>query len=257
MDIYMDLVLLLNFLVDFLLLYGTNKLAGFPASMKRAALAAAVGAAYAGMCILPGFSFLASGFWRFTSFLGMTLIAFGISKSALQRGVVFFLLSMALGGLAMGIGSQTVWAIVLAAACLWLMCLVGFGGRTPGSTYVPVSVSCKGKTLKLTALLDTGNTLKDPLSGKPVLVMEDRAAFALLSITPQELKRPLETITSGKYPGLRLIPYNAVGQPVGMLLGIRPDNITVNGKKADMIVAFAPQRIGQGRPFEALAGGMI
>ena len=44
MKIYLDLVVILNFLVDFLLLLGTNRLSGFPASPLRAAAAAALGA---------------------------------------------------------------------------------------------------------------------------------------------------------------------------------------------------------------------
>ena len=41
LKIYLDLVVILNFLVDFLLLLGTNRLSGFPASPLRAAAAAA------------------------------------------------------------------------------------------------------------------------------------------------------------------------------------------------------------------------
>ena len=48
MEIYLDLVILLNFLVDFLLLLGTNRLSGFPAAIGRCALAAALGALHSG-----------------------------------------------------------------------------------------------------------------------------------------------------------------------------------------------------------------
>ena len=44
MEVYLDILMLLNFLVDFLLLTGTNRLAGFPPGAGRAALAAALGA---------------------------------------------------------------------------------------------------------------------------------------------------------------------------------------------------------------------
>ena len=47
MKIYLDLVVILNFLVDFLLLLGTNRLSGFPASPLRAAAAAALAAGIA------------------------------------------------------------------------------------------------------------------------------------------------------------------------------------------------------------------
>ncbi len=257
MHVYMDLVLILNFLVDFLLLYGTNKLAGFSGSWKRTALAALLGAGYAAGCFLPGCSFLAEGIWPFAVLAAMAGIAFGFCKSGVRRGVVFFLLSMALGGISTGLGSMGAWALVLAGAGLWLMCLLGFGGGKLGSTYMPVTICYGDKQVVLTALVDTGNTLKDPLSGVPVLVADSQAAQKLMALTPRDLENPLKTITSGRYKGLRLIPYHAVGTAGGMLLGIKPDICLANGRKMDYIVAFAPQKIGQGKPYEALAGGSI
>ena len=41
MAVYLDLVMLLNFLVDYLLLLGTNRLSGSPMTPGRCALAAA------------------------------------------------------------------------------------------------------------------------------------------------------------------------------------------------------------------------
>ncbi len=255
MIVYAELVMLINFLVDLLLLIGTNQLAGFPGNGKRIFLAAALGGLYAGACLLPGFSFLSNGLWQLVSLAGMTGIAFGISKSALRRGILFFLLSMALGGLATGLGSRTLWTIVLAAAGLWLMCLLGFGGGSAGDRYLPISVTCGEKTIRLTALVDTGNTLKDPISGRQVLVADHRAAAGLLGLTGAQLVNPLQTMVS--HPGLRLIPYRTVGKSAGMLLAVQPDTITVEGKPVHMLLAFAPEEIGRNQAFDALAGGAL
>ena len=43
MAVYLDLVMLLNFLVDYLLLLGTNRLSGSPMTPGRCALAAVLG----------------------------------------------------------------------------------------------------------------------------------------------------------------------------------------------------------------------
>lgn len=107
------------------------------------------------------------------------------------------------------------------------------------------------------ALIDTGNTLRDPVTGLPVLVADSDAAGKLLNLSSKELQHPVETLSSGKYAGLRLIPYSAVGQPSGLMLGLRVDQLVVDGRQMEMLVAFAPQRIGQGRSFQALAGGMV
>ena len=55
MTVYLDLVMVLNFLVDFLLLLGTNRLSGFPPGIWRCGAGALVGAVYSGACLLPGF----------------------------------------------------------------------------------------------------------------------------------------------------------------------------------------------------------
>ena len=77
MAVYLDLVMLLNFLVDYLLLLGTNRLSGSPMTPGRCALAAVLGSVYAGACLLPGFRFLGNFLWRCVSLGLMAVLAFG------------------------------------------------------------------------------------------------------------------------------------------------------------------------------------
>ncbi len=255
MRVYLDLVVLLNFLVDFLLLLGTNRLAGYPPGWKRTAAAAALGAVYAGGCMMPGFYFLGNTFWRLV-FLGlMGTIAFGAGKSAWKRCGIFVLLSMALGGIALGIGSGGFWMPVISAVGVWLLCRVGFGSRIGGREYVPLEIRYGGNTLRLTALRDTGNTLTDPITGEQVLIIGAEAGAKLTGLTAEQIRSPLETLAQRPLPGLRLIPYHAVGQPGGMLLGLRFSDVSIGGRKCGAIVAFAPDRIGRGEGYQALTGG--
>lgn len=256
MEVYLDVLILLNFLVDFLLILGTNRLCGHPPCVKRALGAAVVGGLYAGFCVLPGFGFLGNWLWRIVSLWLMSLMAFGHDQSGLRRGVLFLLLSMALGGFATGMNRGGFWSLVLAAGGVCVLCLLGFRGRVGQQQYVPVTIYHGEKSVALTALVDTGNTLLDPVSGRPVLVADAASAQRLLGLDGTALSRPVETIASCKYVGLRLIPYSAVGQSRGLLLGILADRVEVNGKETDYVVAFAPQRLGQGQ-FQALAGGAL
>ena len=104
MKIYVDGVMLINFLVDFLLLLGTNRLSGFPSGAWHCAAAALVGAVYSGACLLPGFRFLGNFLWRCVSLGLMSVMAFGWDAGALKRGSIFLLLSMAMGGIALSLG---------------------------------------------------------------------------------------------------------------------------------------------------------
>lgn len=248
MTVWLDLVIALNFTVDYLLLLGTNRLAGFPAGYGRAAWSAGLGAAYSGVCLLPGFYFLGNTLWRLVSLILMAALAFGWNRSAWSRTGVFILLSMALGGIALGLGKSTVPMLVAAAVGVWLLCRVGFGGRV-GREFLPVQIAVNGRRVELTALRDTGNSLRDPVTGEPVLVVGPHAAKILLDLEPGQLREPLEVMTEN--PGFRLIPYRAVGQPTGMLLAMKTETI-VDGKPGRRVVAFAPEEIGRGDVYDAL-----
>ncbi len=255
MEVYLDLVVLLNFLVDFMLLMGTNRLAGYPPGWKRAMLASLLGAAYAGGCLIPGFSFLGNHFWRIVSLVLMSGIAFGWNRSALQRGAVFVLLSMALGGVATGFVQQNFGGLVVAASLVWLLCRMSFHGSVGVKEYVPVKISWQDRTMSLIALKDTGNSLKDPLTGESVLVAGSDVAEKLLGLSREQLLHPLETM--GKVHGLRLVPYHAVGKPCGMMVAFRFPNTKIGNQIRNPLIAFAPEELGRGESYQMLTGGAI
>lgn len=257
MRVYLDLVAILNFFVDFLLLLGTNRLTGFPPGYGKCAIAAALGGIYGGACMLPSFRFLGNTLWRLVGLSLIAGIAFGWNRSAIRRGAVFVLLSMALGGVAMGLGDGSFWMLVLSAGGLWLLCRVSFGGGLGQQEYVPVELEWEKRKISLIALRDTGNTLRDPLSGEQVLVAGADVAAELLGLTDDQLRHPIELLASGRVPGLRLIPYHAVGQSSGMLAAVRFQRVKIGNTYSDPLVAFAPQVLTSGGIYRMLTGGAV
>lgn len=256
MVVYLDIVILLNFLVDFLLLLGTNRLSGFPPSAGRSALAALLGAIHSGACLLPGFRFLGNFLWRLVSLCLMAGIAFGWNNSALKRCGVFVLLTMALGGIALQFARGNFISVLLAAGLLALLCHLSFDATVGGREYIPVKITSGERSVSLIALQDSGNTLRDPITGEQVLVISADAARILTQLTPGQLRTPLETLA--KYPaaGYRLIPYCAVGGS-GMLLAKRFHNVTIGSRKQSAVVAFATEGFGKETMYQALTGGML
>lgn len=255
MAVYVDLVVLMNFAVDFLLLLGTNRLAGFPMGAGRAAAAAILGGIYGGACLLPGFQFLGNTLWRVVSLGLMGTVAFGWNRSALRRCVLFLLLSMALGGIALGLGTGSFLSVAGAAAAVAALCGVGFQGRAVPRRYIPVALPAADGILRFSALHDTGNTLRDPLTGEPVLVAGGEIPEKLTGMTRQELADPVACM--GKRPGLRLIPFRSVGTEHGMLLAMRVADARIGNRKGSLLVAFAPAGLGNMGDFEALIGGEV
>ena len=253
--VYLDLVLALNFAVDLLLILGTNRLSGFPPGFFRAAGAAALGAAYAGACLFPRLAFLGSTVWRIV-FLGvMGMMAFGINPSAWKRTGIFVLLSMAMGGIALGMGRWDFPMLIVSAVGVWILSRIGFGGSIGGKEYIPVTISQGQQSISVIALKDTGNFLRDPITGEQVLILGPEAAERLLELPRSQLQHPLETMMSYPGRGLRLIPYSSVGRAGSMLLAKRFEKVTIGKVRRSALVAFAPEPIGAGQVYQALAGG--
>jgi len=187
----------------------------------------------------------------------MAGIAFGWNRSALQRGAVFVLLSMALGGIAVGFGKGSFWMLVASSMGLWLLCRISFRGSLGQREYVPVELTWNGRKKSLIALRDTGNTLRDPLTGEQVLVAGADIGTEFLGLSDHQLRHPVETLASGLIPGMRLIPYTAVGQPGGMLLAVRFKAAKIGNTYGDPLVAFAPEVIGKGAVYQMLTGGAV
>lgn len=252
MEIYLDLLVILNFLVDFLLLLGTNRLSGFPLDPGRCALAAALGSLYSGLCLLKGFYFLGNILWRLVCLGLMGSLAFGWNWGAWKRTGVFLLLSLALGGMAVSLGRQDFLALVLGAGGIWLLCRVAFGEKIGGREYLPLELHWGENRANIVALRDSGNTLRDPVTGEGVVIIDRRTAESLTGLTRQQLQSPVETLAAGPIPGLRLIPYRAVGQGAGMLLALRLPQVKLGSRWQSTLVAFSPEGLGENGGFQAL-----
>lgn len=251
---YLNLVMLLNFLVDFLLILGTNRLSGYPPEWWRSVLAAALGGLYSGVCMIPGFHFFMNTFWRLVSLMGMSAVAFGVSIGAVRRFGIFTLLTMALGGAATGFGGKGFWLPIGVACLLLLLCRAGDNGT--GKEFVPVKITYDGNVVNVIALKDTGNSLKDPVTGESVMVIGAQTAMHLLGLNKEQLLTPMETLAGSSIRGLRLIPYRSIGGS-GMLLAKRFPDVQIGSRKGSAIVAFAPETIGRGEGYQALTGGAV
>jgi len=252
--VYLDLIILLNFAIDLLLLLGTEKMCGQFVPLGRITLAAFLGGIYGGACLLPGMHFLGNIVWRTSCLCGMSLIAFGFSRSAICKGIVFVILSMALGGLSVGF-SGIDWAPVLGGCVLCILCYIAFRVWTGIDTYLPVELQYGNRCIQLTALRDTGNTLRDPITGRPVLIVSAEIADMLIGLSKEQLCSPVDAI--GCLPGMRLIPYKTVGQEGGFLLAMKLPKVRIGTWKGSALVAFAPIVLNAEGKYQALTGGSI
>ncbi len=254
---YLSVVIGLNVLVHWMLMLGVNRLSGYPQRSARYLLAALIGGVHSGLCLLQHFAFLSNLLWR-CIFLCLTgAVAYGTDRSGIRRTMLFMLLSMAFSGVAAGAANGGAWSAVSGGV---IFCVAGYFGMdalADRREYVEVELQKDGKRETLMALRDTGNTLRDPVSGQSVLVADAKSAEVLLGLSKQQLRCPVETVASGTVQGLRLIPYRAVGQSCGMLVAIRLEQVRIGSWQGSAVVAFAPEGLGENLTYRALTGGML
>ncbi|MBQ6994612.1 MAG: sigma-E processing peptidase SpoIIGA [Lachnospiraceae bacterium] len=106
-----------------------------------------------------------------------------------------------------------------------------------------VELTERGKSVELKALLDTGNALREPFSGKPVSIVESNVWHNIVEeCAPEKFK---------------VIPFHSIGQEHGMLQGteiekliIRQDDREIVQKNA--IIAFYEGNLSNDKSYQMI-----
>ena len=253
MVIYIESVFVFNVLVDYLLLFGAARLAGRTVARRRLLLGAAVGGIYAAAQLFLPESVL----FLLLSLVGMGAAAYYGSGRAIKLTLLFFLASCGLAGvvvlLGQGLGSMArlargvvtadlPWGIFLAAAgisYLLLSVVFRFGAARTGKETADVTVTYRGKTVRVRLLRDTGNTLCDPATGFGVPVIDRHALGDLVS--------------EEEAAALPRIAYCSVGNADGTLPLLCCEGITVDGMEfGPRAVALTERPPGDGGAYAGL-----
>jgi len=281
--IYLDTLFFLNAVMDYLLLLCSARIAGEELHRGRMALGAVLGGAYAAAAVLPGMGFLLQPALKAGSAVLMVVVGLGASRRLLRQAVIFFALSCAFaggvlavslfGGTGLSLGGGLVYSgmdikIVLlsAAGCyvVFTLVLARLGRHTAAAgELVRAQLRLLDREVCFTALVDTGNTLTDPVSGQSVMVADAQAVTSLFPRGErpgqEELSAPTQALgrlNSGRWRGrFRLLPYRTVGVECGLLLAVRLDNVCLDGRnQGSMLVALSPTPVSDGGSYRALVG---
>lgn len=224
--VYLDIVFIINFIMDYVILWTTAKFAQAKSVATRLLAGAVTGALFS-MLIFYLLYMVPGSLDTFKLFVLkvvvsviMVMVAFprqGVKKF-LNIMMNLYLVAFAMGGAMLGsiylfqnnpaayttmnglviflVNVRYTWLV----AALAVAVLVGRWGRTfvrrnilRSMLRVPVVVRFGNRRLALNALVDTGNNLRDPLTYKPVIIAEYKA---LQKVLPQSLRAAFETENS-------------------------------------------------------------
>ncbi len=264
MNVYLDEVWLLNTLLNYLLLVATAQVSGRIMRRLRFLLAASFGGLYAVATFLwPVLNVLV-----IRSLFGIFLawMAFRGERKRGKAVTLFFLLSAALAGVFIAFDLTTEylsWAVLLLSSGVFTLLLelvLRQATRFGKNVIKPVRITIGDRECTLRALHDTGNTLRSPSTGSPVLVAELSALRELWSpemaqvlastLPPQEKVARMYEQGNTRFS---LLPYTAVGSS-GLLLCMRSDSVSIGKMRYPRAqVALTEQSLGAS--YEALWGG--
>jgi len=249
--IYLDQVFFWNTAADLVLLAAVQRLLGLPLCRRRTCLAAVVGGIYGVLAVLPGLDWLARPFPAGAAALLLVWLVFGrvsyLPRYWLLLGVTACAMAGAVAATERLGQLPGRWPVFLAAflGCWGLLSWVfpgSAGGLREEAEVLQVSMQHRGRKIVFPCLRDTGNSLCDPLTGRPVLVVWRQALLPVLPEVEAKELRPLR--------------YQSLGNPAGSMPCFLAERVEIGGEVfLRQPVAIASSPLSDGMRYTALWNG--
>lgn len=249
-EIFIDVLFVINFLMDFFLLRLVNRLLHSSATLGRSLLGALIGAA--GLCLLtvcPGSRMMNTILVHVV--MNTLMVRFGCNLKKIRelcKGIlVLYGFSFLMGGMLLltwqYTGERGVQRLILSGSISYLLVAAGIrvyarSEKRADQTYT-VWLYANGKCKEGTALLDTGNSLRDPVNGKPVCIAQRNLLEGLLT---EDIMEELEHFGEG-CPGEdfgslhpHFVPFSSLGCSQGMVLAVTLDYLCLEGRRIHKVI---------------------
>jgi stage II sporulation protein GA (sporulation sigma-E factor processing peptidase) len=263
--VYVDVLFLENFFMNYLLLYFVNRFCRCSAKVYKLLLSSAAGALYIFVIFYPSLQMFTSIIIKIVVSLIMLFIAFSPCsiKAFIKLTIIFYIEAFCIGGCTLGIyylGKQASFDpniqihispefFITSILIALLLIKLGFdyfdNYFRAEKNKIELQILLDKKECTLTALIDTGNSLKDPLTNLPVVIVYFKAIYGIL---PDNFKNRFEhngdytsimeiIMNSSLKPRIRLLPFKALGTENGLLTGIKIDMIIARTKNKAVIIS--------------------
>lgn len=273
MVVYLDVLFAVNALMDGATLLAAARLGGVQVRKMRLIFSAALGGGYAVLgAVWPVLTLVPL---RLLAGLGLCMIAFGRERHLARLCILYGVVAASFAGLAAALSAASgrrlllsygyyfavpIQVLVLAAAVGYaasgiLLCGDAKHGALHRETET-LTIRFGNRQTAVRVLHDTGNDLTEPVSGKPVVVLERKAAECLLDtkLPFGSASAQLTALPENLAARCGLLSFHAVGTDGGLLLYFRPDSVLrADGTALDCVCAVSAVSIGQGA-YEGLIG---
>ncbi|SDK40899.1 sigma-E processing peptidase SpoIIGA [Natronincola ferrireducens] len=290
MVVYAEYVFLENFIMNFIILSLTSKFGKYPTKKIKLLIASSISALYAFIIFFPSLHFLFSIIMKIACSMIIIVLAFTPYKfkDFFRLVGVFYTITLIFGGAGFAIFYFTNFNGIISNGIFYItnisiknIFIAGGVGYilinfcwgyiqkqlSKEKILMKIKIEIDGIMTELTGMVDTGNSLVDPISQYPVIIVEYDAIVDLLPIeiqkifncagTPNFTQIAVLLNSSSWTTRLRMIPYNALGTENGMLIGFKPDYVSIQQKEnmknvKDIIIAVYNRKLSKAGEYRAL-----
>ena len=285
MVVYADVIFIENLIINFVILYVTVSLKSIKKSYFRILFSSTIGSLYAIISIAVKSIFINNFISKLLLSILIIIIIYPTRKikKLIETLLLFYMISITAGGAAIAISYliqgyriRVVNGIpiidfpilisgigVIIGISLIIITIKNLKTKiSKKDIFYDVDIVIENKSIKVRALLDTGNMLKDPLTNKPVMVATKRS---FKKIMPSQILDNINLILGGDRIGeimnkeiskrIKIIPFNSLGNEHGILIGIKSDKIIVdNCEIKNVIIGIYEKEFSKTKRYDALIG---
>ena len=287
MTLYLDIILVENLLMNYIILFATGIIMKRKIKHLNLISASLIGSIYAVVVYLKITDITSNVVMKIALSISMVYLSFLEEnyKLLLKDLLMFYLISFAFGGCSIAliyfispgnvkiqngalVGIYPIKVTLIAGAIAFIIIQIAFkitkNRLSQEDMICSVEIYIGNKSKKIKALIDSGNMLKDPINGYPVLVVERNKIKEILS--PKLLENisiieggDINKIEKDFINKIRLIPFNSLGKENGMLIGIKVEKIKITFKEKeeyikDVIIGIYNKKLTKENTYNGLVG---
>jgi len=283
MTLYADMLFLINFIMNSFVLWVVSKITRNQRKARWLFVGAGVmSLLYTLLIAVEPLRFINVALSSVVILTAGVLVAFRLDgmRGFIKLIVIAYVISFTVGGLGMslffltdipyavyfiagdwqGFAGEISWQLVLAGMAASYV-LIKLGLKIARRHTMKRQMLCNvqifmGKQdTSFEALVDTGHSLKEPLSQSPVIIAEfehvkdflpDGLKVLFYEKCESDLTGLLLNQEGAFYKRIRMIPFTSLGRTNGMLIGFRPDRVAVEGAKEappDVVIGIYNDRL--------------
>ncbi len=289
MIVYLDVVLIENLFMNYIILFATAIINKTEIKLIRILLASILGSLYAVVNYTNILENKLGLMLKIFLSIAMVYLAFKPNniKQCARQLMIFYLTSFTFGGVAFAmlyfikpsellmkngvyIGTYPIKIALIGGIVGFVIITIAFkiikGKISRRDVYCKITIEIEKNRKSIPAMLDTGNQLREPITKAPVVIIEKEQ---LKEIIPEQIITNIQKIIDGNTEEIkqieryknrfRVLPFSSIGKTNGLLLGIKADKVTVKYDEQErllknVVLGVYEEKLSKTNNYHALIG---